>query len=316
MADVTLRTISNDLYNTQFRPTFWTSEEIGYFISIDTAGTAVVYKKTIGGGLTWGSDVTINGSSARKISAWADWDTSGDVGTLIHIAYIGQSAVLYRNLDISDDSLSTEVNVISVSGGSGGSRYSGALPAIIDICKARGGNLFIAYYNSDVVTDTQGFERSTDGGATWDAKDEAFWEGVAERVILQPGDAADDNDIMLFKWDHSADELDRYLYDNSGDSWSSPTSISTSIVNIFADTHSWAAVHRHSDNHSILVAINDGDVWKPSIKYRSGSRCIGIIRKREVIVFVHIQCNVLGVLVIIDGSRRDPYSAVCQSCMR
>ena len=256
MADVTIRTVGGTTYSVGFRPLFWTSATVGYFIFINTTED-LVYKKTTNGGATWGSDVTIRlDTSLRKFSCWADWHTSGDTGTKLHIVWVGSGSVAYRSLDTSDDTLSTEVNVKSVSGTDTGTSYRDG--AIIDIVKARGGNLYCAFYNEDAVTDTSGFERSTDGGVTWDAKAEP-WEGEAERIILQPGDAADSNDIMAFFWDQSAEEIDRKLYDDSADSWST-TNIATGVTDSFTDTHMWSACHRHSDNHSILIVQTGGDV--------------------------------------------------------
>ena len=71
--------------------------------------------------------------------------------------------MLYRSLDINNDSLSGEVNVQSISGGTAGDWGSRCL----DICKTRGGNIYIAFSNDDVGVDTVGFHVNTQGGSTF-----------------------------------------------------------------------------------------------------------------------------------------------------
>jgi len=256
MADVTLRTNGTSEFGAGFRPMFWTSDLIGYAI-FKNGSEDLVYKKTTDGGASWGSDVTIRLDSAlRKFDCWADWDTTDDFGSEIHIAWIGSSAVGYRSLDTASDTLSTEVTIQSVSGTDSTSNYTSS---IISICKARGGDLGCAFYNEDAGTDTSGFEVSSNGGATWVPKDAGVWEGEAERLILHPSNASNTNDFLGLSWDHSASEVDRKLFDSTGNSWSTTLITGGAIISFTGRTHGWGACFRKSDNHSILIFQNAGD---------------------------------------------------------
>jgi hypothetical protein len=70
-----------------------------------------------------------------------------------------------------------------------------------------------------------------------------------------PGNETDEDDIWCIYWDRSADELSLKVYDNSEDSWSE-FSILTSMVDD-ATYYQMSAAPRHSDNHVILVAWSE-----------------------------------------------------------
>lgn len=255
MADVSLGTSTHFGFSGTFRPLIWASDTVGYFFRIHQTNGDLVYTKTTDGGATWGSDVTVKASTLiRKFNCWASWWTTGDTGTLINITYMTGGTLEYRNLNVANDALSTAINVKSLAGSGGGHLYS--THAIVDITKARGGNLYIAYNNQDVVSTTEGLARSTDGGVNWTDRATPFESSVADRIILQPGDAADNNDILAIFWDKSSSELDRKLYDNSANSWST-TNIDTSIVENFNQVHMVAVTYRKSDNHSMVLVQNN-----------------------------------------------------------
>jgi len=254
MADVLIGTTVTNGYAASFRPLVWASKTVGYFFRLHVSNGDLVYKKTTDGGATWGSDVTVTTTTTiSKHSIWPDWWTDS-TGTLIYIAYITNGIVGFKTLDISSDTLSTEVNIQSLVGSASGQLYG--THAILDIVKARGGNLYVVYNHLEGAFRTSGFERSTDGGTTWTARTSPFESEIPDKIILQPGDAADDDDILAIFWDKSAGDLDRKLYDNSANSWAT-TNISTSVTDGFDQAHMMAATHRKSDNHSMVIIQND-----------------------------------------------------------
>jgi hypothetical protein len=118
----------------------------------------------------------------------------------------------------------------------------------------------VAWATSDTGGNELGFERSTDDGTTWTARTTP-WESTAiDRILLQPGAEADDQDIWAIFIDISADEIDLKVYDDSGNSWAT-TNIATAMnVNVFANTYSFDVAPVRADNGSILIALSGGDV--------------------------------------------------------
>jgi hypothetical protein len=184
-------------------------------------GSDCAYVKSLDGGVTWSTSVIIHTGTVVQVAVWYDrWsDVAGDV---IHVAYASSANddVMYRSLDTSSDTLGTERTVAAL-----GSTSSN--PAL-SIARARGGNLLCAY---DIDGGTEhGCARSTDGGTTWGSvatPTEAA--GAGDFLILLPGWAADNQDMMCLFWDKSASEISRKLYDDSANSWAE-TSIAASMT--------------------------------------------------------------------------------------
>lgn len=193
-----------------------------YMIIMDGASTPDLrFIKSTDQGITWSLPTTINSGTLLAVSVWFDrW--SDIAAGKIHLAYIeGVSHdVLYRSIDTeASDALSTETVV-----------YAGASAAAgscISITRARGGNLGV-FYNIDAGAE-DGFARSTDVGATWAARADPSEAASGDFFIMLPGWAADNQDMMCFFWDASADEISRKLYDDSANTWAE-TSIATSMV--------------------------------------------------------------------------------------
>ncbi len=258
MADVQIVAESDSAQPWGPRRIVWAGEDTAYFFYMTpVVSPDVVYKKTTDGGATWGSPVTVFGTGAAsgKLNIWADWWTSGDTGTLVHIVrFISNNRIQYINLNIFDDSLSLSRTAHSPTG-TGATDY---VNNQLDICKSRGGTLYVAAYQIISGADTLVFTASTDTGVNWTAKaTSGLWESqAADRIIMQPGDAADDDDIFIIFWDHSADEIDRKNYDASANTWST-TNIVTGMLEGNTTTFAYACAHRHSDNKTILIAADD-----------------------------------------------------------
>lgn len=305
MADVTITTTDDgNEYAAGKHVLAWASDTIGYHFS-ENATEDLVYKKTTDGGATWGSPVTVRLDTAlRKFSIWADWWTPGDTGNLIHIAYGASTfGVAHRSLDTTDDSLSTEVVIESFTDANTGSAHN---LAILDIVKSRGGNLYVAWaFDATIGGNDTGFERSTDGGATWTARATPWESAVIDRILLQPGNEADSNDIWAIFIDVSADEIDLKVYDNSGDSWAT-TNIATAMnVNVFVATYSFDVTCRHSDNHSILIAMSDGDTATTDLRVWDIASSASITALTNVFTD---ETDHIGCAILIDQNTNDLYS--------
>lgn len=300
MADTTVNTSVNALhYRRSVRAgPVWISPSVGY-VFLD-AGNELAYQKTSDGGATWASAVTINSGNPISISVWYDKWTPVDRGALIHIAYTeaDNDDVFYRNLDTSDDSLSTEATVFAGVSFVNGNWDEGT----IDIVKSRGGNLYIAFWGD--ASGEYGFYRSIDGGTTWVSRANVADGNEADGVLLMPGNETDGDDILCVYWDRSADELSLKTYDNSGDSWSE-TSIATSMADS-AVYYQMAAVPRHTDNHTILM------VWSELDTATADLRVWDIEDNSSITAMTDVVSNLAesaGVAVLINQQNSDIYVA-------
>lgn len=201
-----------------------------YLIYIDNAAD-ITWRKSTDGGFSWGPQTVIFAGSATALSAWYDrW--SGIAGDLIHIAYqeSGTDDTLYRTIDTaSADALSTQTSIFVGSTTANGGTLS--------ICRARGGNVYCATM-IDAGAEG-GFFRLPNANVpngAWDAARTTVFEAATQdQVILLPGFAADNQDMIAIFWDASADEISRKLYDDSANTWGE-TSIAASMVDQPATT--------------------------------------------------------------------------------
>jgi len=235
------------------------------------------------------------------MSIWYDRWTPGNTGTKIHVAYQDAAFhdIFYRGLDTSDDSLGTERTVFA-----GASFETGNWnTAVIDITKARGGNLYIGFWGDSAGE--YGFYRSTDGGATWTSRADVADGNAVDGILLMPGNETDEDDIWCVYWDRSANELTLKVYDDSGDSWSE----SVIATGVFDDVsyYQMSAAPRHSDNHVILAAWDiisgpTADLWVYDLADSAGD--VGSVTR----VLVSTD-EAAGVAVLINQQNDDIYVA-------
>ena len=295
MADV-LITNDNSGSNSSgsFHNIVWASSSIGYFFWRD-GDSDLVYAKTANGGATWSSSTTLESDTEMTCWAvWADWWTSGGTGNIVHIAFQGITTVRYIAFDVSDDTFTTSVAVVThgADGGAPAWAKNASIAFDLDICKARGGNLLIVSAMNDGSSPAAFCYRSVDAGVTWTARAEPYESDVTDRCMLQPGDAADTNDFIAIFWDVSANEIDRKNYDDSGDSWDL-TNIATAMDERFQNTHQFSVASRHSDNLSILVAINDGTTATCDLQaWAIGSASVTALTNVWTDEANHIECAV------------------------
>jgi len=260
MADVTIEGSAYvSLHKTAARGgPFWISPTVGYVIYTNDVQD-LKYRKTADGGANWGAAVNIRTGSVISYDCWADWQTAGDAGTKIHIAYIDSDSddIRYVYLDTSGDSVGGDDQIEACQGTGDMSTSIGWLYFQISITKTRGGNLAVAFrYYDTGFTHFYLFYTSPDGD-TWTSEDSP-WEAInTDRILLFPGNEADNQDVWATFWDGSADEISLKTYDDSGNSWSEQL-ISASMTEPSSYLHMDGAI-RLSDGHLILAAWSQYD---------------------------------------------------------
>jgi len=234
-----------------------------YLFYVDT-GSDLAFRKSTNKGLTWGAPTVVFAGTIVAISIWYDrW--SGISGDLIHCAYTesGGSDTLYRTVNTaSADALSTQTTIFAgTSTAAGGS---------LSITRARGGNV---YCRTCIDAGAEGgFFRLPNANVpngAWDAA-RTINETLAtqDMMILVPGFAADNQDIIGIFWDISANEISRQIYDDSANTWAE-TSIATSMTEQVAAT-SWphyAATVDLTNNRILLAAWSAIDTANADLRF-------------------------------------------------
>lgn len=236
---------------------FWTSPTVGYVVYVDV-GIDLKYNKTTDGGATWGGAVNIVTGTVLGIDCWADWQTEGDAGTKIHIAYVshGSRDIRYVYLDTDGDSIGGDDQIEACQGTGTLQNVYGRPTYRISITKTRGGNLAVAFgYSDDDDVFFYEFYTSPDGD-TW-TNEATPWEADDDHILLFPGNEADNQDVWALFWDASADILSLKSYDDSGDSWSEQQ-IAASMAEHGVYLQMDGAI-RLSDGHLIVAAWSQYD---------------------------------------------------------
>ncbi len=233
---------------------FWTSPTVGYVVYTDSAYD-LKYRKTADGGANWAAAVNIRTGTVQGYDCWADWQTAGDAGTKIHIAYMDTNSddVRYVYLDTSDDSIGGD-DQIEACQGNGIMYVHTSMSSVVSITKTRGGNFVVTFkYEDSASALFFEFYTSPDGN-TW-TNETAPWEADKwDLILLFPGNEADNQDAWATFWDRTADELSLKTYDDSGDSWSEQL-ISASMAEAVFYFQMDGQV-RLSDGHLIFAAWN------------------------------------------------------------
>src|SRR3990167_6304625 len=236
-----------------------TSAGVLYQVYID-GNSDVLFSKSTDSGKTWAAPVTIFTGSTTQLSVWfGPW--SGLANGLIYCAYTESVTddVLFRTIDTaSADALGTQTTVFA-----GVDTLSGGC---LSITASRGGNLICC---GAIDAGTEPFaSKSTDGGANWGSIAAVMESETEDQIILGPGFAADNQDIICIYWDASANEISRKVYDDSGDSWAE-TSIATSMLDVLATTAfpDFAIATDLSNSRLIMAA------WSTSDSLNADLRC-------------------------------------------
>jgi hypothetical protein len=263
------------------------------------AGTAnVFWRKSTDNGATWMPGGQVSTLSTVAFCLWYDQWTPGDTGTKIHIFHIETDLddVRYNSLDTASDTLSGVVTVAALA--------SATTAAYCSCCKARGGNLYVAF-DIDGGTET-GFYRSTDGGTSFGTRSNSINEAAADFYQLAPGNYADSQDIDAVFWDTSADELSLKTHDDSANSWAE-ASISTGMAEVLKTVAGpqFSSMVRHSDGHLIVLAWNAHDVSTADLKCWDINGSGSITAKTDVITNAD---DVQGTFLFIDQATDDLFA--------
>jgi hypothetical protein len=229
-----------------------------YIVYIDDASD-VVFIKSTDSGLNWSNPTTVFTGTVIHLSIWYDRWSNISAG-LIHIAYTetGGSDVYYRSIDTeSADTLAVQTQVFD---GASAAAANGHL----SICRARGGNLYCAF-NIDAGAE-EGFSRSTDVGATWGARTSHAEAAALDRVLLLPGWAADNQDMIMIFGDQSASEISRKLYDDSGDAWAESSIAASMTLPNNTDWPFMSAAVDITNSRNVLVAWSARDTANADLR--------------------------------------------------
>ncbi len=234
------------------------SHDIGYYFFPDDQVTGQIrYVKTTDGGDTWDASVQVNTATGvlTAFSVWPDWDTPGDTGGLIHFTYYSTVAnrIRYGSLDVSDDSLSAEVNVAGVDSDG---------PTNLGITKSRGGELAVVW-NSGSAVSRSDLRISVDEGATWIDREDPWGSSLNDphEVYLYPSDEDDPNDVWALVRDNVADEFQFWVYSRASNSWKSQVILAG--LGAFVEGN-WGTALSHSTKHLWLSFISGNPFATPA----------------------------------------------------
>jgi hypothetical protein len=229
-----------------------TPADVLYAIFVDS-GADLAYRKSIDGGLTWSSSVGIFTGTISQFAVWYDrWSGLSTDNILFAYTDTGVSDTMFRTLDTTTDTLSTQTVIFA---GVSAVQIGGCL----SIARSRGGN---TYCRVTIDAGAEGgFFRlpvANFPNGAWDAAktiDETL--ATSDQVILLPGWAADNQDMIMIFWDASADEISRKLYDDSANTWAE-TSIATGYVDLAPSNTTplphFAAAVDIANSQNILIA--------------------------------------------------------------
>lgn len=219
----------------------------------------IVYKST-DAGASWASVGPIphlqDGTS--HLAVWFDQWTPGDVGTVIHIAYIELDGFFfgidYVQFNTATDLFTTPV-VVFTSGSATG--YPDA--QFVTITKSRAGALYII--GRRFILDIQHLE-STDNGATWDPAI-ATLGAIDQFAQLVPGNETDPEDIyliVLLRTGVSPGDFEHRFFDHNLNSWdATPNAFDDFNVRDTTEHVPFSFTIRHSDGHLFVAAWVEGD---------------------------------------------------------
>jgi len=232
-----------------------------YLFYIDVSND-LLYRDSTDGGRNWNAGTSVRAGTITSMAAWADWNTQGDDGEIIHVVYHdtdGTDTVFYRQLDTRTNTLGTEITLSSsmTFGVTNDLHWS-------VVGKTRGGNIVVTVRTeSGTTTSEWNHWVSTDGGATFDARSIttlAEADGKDQHLFAQ-GNFDDPNDYSILYLDDSAIELSRKDYDDSGNSWSETVFSPDPMVSLFSLAYYCpiSVAHRESDGVDLVALVTHYD---------------------------------------------------------
>lgn len=229
-----------------FHGPYWTSDQVGAIVYLNSAAD-VVARKTTDGGQTWGSAVAAEAGTAGNGACWFDQETPTDSsGTKIHTAWCDTAAqdLSYAAFDISAGTWSTPVDINAALGVGQPSRG-------ISIQKTRSGNLIV----TSAVNGTTALAYKSSDGSSWTSIATPYEGSFVDLTLSASVNTGDGNDGAVIFQDTSADQISVKMYDDSADTWTE-----TTIATLVETGSSYMArAIRRSDGHTILAFWNATD---------------------------------------------------------
>ncbi|MBI5466899.1 MAG: hypothetical protein HY975_01635, partial [Candidatus Kerfeldbacteria bacterium] len=282
------------------RKLVWTSDTVGYLFYTD-GSTFVSYSKTTNAGMTWAAAVTLTARATDNFSIWYDQWTPGNTGGLIHVAFMETTGddIYYENVNTaSADAQKGEVLVVSRT------TAHTALTDSVSITRASDGDVYIAY-SSSTASSTSGVRYSTDVGTNWnDAAEEGLDDTSGDAVMLMPRPAGD---IMLLRWDISAEDIQSKIYEDGGNSWDGAwTDIDTNAVDSTTLTETWSATLKPSTWHIFLAYVDNAGTTGSSVSDIRIADYSGLAWSAKANVYTDYD-TISGVTIDLDTITNDLY---------
>ena len=318
MADVNINAALSANSTAGDVPNQWsTSPSILYSLMDDGTGSDLIMKKSTDKGATWTEQDAANSPGANLTSAasCADWDTPGDSGTLIHVAWLQTSddELHYITFDTAADTWGTDrtIDALTVS--------ATVTSSDVAITKAKSGRVYVAG-RGDFAGDTENTDHSmlssTDNFATAGTAETSPYSSDEEIIKFFPGADADTNDIcaVVFAYHLTGFALEFWKYDDSAGTWG-VTTIDRAMDNGPQDARLektfFSASLRHSDQHVLVVYFNTSNSRTGDFKSADIAQAVPTIRGKT-----DLHSNVGSSLysaVTIDQISDDVYVAYCGS---
>ena len=215
------------------------------------AANGLLYQKSIDQGATWAAGIDVLATNTGN--QWFDlfyekWlGPSGPNRDIVHcVAFhdAGSRGMYYNQLDISTDTLGTEVRAVPTSGGAPDSHFNAFGMSL-------SGNLY-ACAHGFIGTVSR---RSSDDGVTWLSAANVM-EIVDDYCVMYPdASSADPDDMLGLYWDESASQLSVKQYD-----WSANSFVETAIATI-TDTptgggRNWGSAFSYVDGVVYVASLD------------------------------------------------------------
>lgn len=256
-AQVTLATDVDTTADTHNGPNrlVMVNDLVGYAFYVAT--TDCKYVKTMDGGVTWESPVSIDTQTdCIKVAVWYDRWTPGDTGNTIHVITTdtGADDLWYNTLDTLTDTVGTPVAI----SGSGGVAKTNSFSATTNrpaISKATDGDLFAGIHDGSGTDDQSYILRcaSTCGTAS-------NWSDTSATMVVQ-NDAEiylsplAGGDMMAVRFEDGLNDVEYMLYENDTPAWS----------NSWADISATSAVAGDNTIYEAIVDVTvdraNGDIY-------------------------------------------------------
>ena len=275
----------------------------GYIFENNSTG-AIVFRKTVNGGINWSNAVVITAQTdCENFAIWYDGWTPGNTGGLIHVAFLenGGDTIYYENVNTA--SSDTQKGEVAVYSDTATTRTS--ITDSLSIIEATDGDLYIAI-SSGAANAVSVVMNSDDTGTNWAAvADEGLDDATQDYVMLMPLTNAD---IFVLRWDVSADDIQSKEYEDGTDAWDAGwTNIDTSAVENSAVTwnETWAATISPISNTIYLAYVDNAGTASATPDIRTaiydGSSWTA---KTNVVTDTN---TILGVSIALDANTDDVY---------